>query len=147
MKKIPQAAICLLSALVLLLSSCDKDFLERYPSGSLVESNAFQTYDNYRAYMYKCYGLFTDKRILTNYSVGWYHCNGQYYSDHFSGIMGDRDLWENPYAMQTVATVTSSSYWDFGPIRSVNIMLSHLDDGYLTETEQANLLETMESED
>ena len=136
MKKIPQAAICLLSALVLLLSSCDKDFLERYPSGSLVESNAFQTYDNYRAYMSKSYGLFTDKRILTNYSVGWYHCNGQYYSDHFSGIMGDRDLWENPYAMQTVATVTSSSYWDFGPIRSVNIMLSHLDDGYLTETER-----------
>lgn len=129
------------AAAITLLWSCDKnflndDFLDKYPSGSLVESNAFLTYENYRAYMYKCYGLFTDKRILTNFSDGKYHCNGQYYSDHFSGIMSDRDLWTNPYAMQTVATATSSSYWDFGPIRSVNVMLSHLGDGHLSEEEQ-----------
>ena len=41
----------------ILLASCTKDFLEKYPSGTLVESNAFLTYDNYKAYMYQCYSL------------------------------------------------------------------------------------------
>ena len=123
------------AASVLLLSSCNDDFLEKYPTGTLVESNAFNSYDNFKAYMYQCYALFTDARIMTNYSGNMYHRNGQYLSDHYSGIMSDRDLWENPYAMQTVQTVNSSNAWDFKPIRTVNIMLSHLDDGYLTETE------------
>ena len=124
-----------LSALTL-LSSCEKGLLDKYPSGTLVESNAFMTYENYKSYMYQCYSLFTDKRISSNFSDGKYHANGQYYADHFSGILSDRDLWENPYAMQTVATVTSSRYWDFGPIRTINIMLSHLDDGHLAEAEK-----------
>ena len=132
---IKKLAICTVLAAAM-FSSCNDDFLERYPSGVLVESNAFLTYDNYKAYMYKCYGLLNDKRILTNFSLGTYHGNGQYYSDHFSGIMTDRDLWQNPYAMQTVAPVTSSSYWDFSSIRSINVMLSHLDDGHLNETDK-----------
>ena len=127
--------ICAVASLVLLFS-CDGSYLEKYPSGTLVESNAFQTYDNFRAYMYKCYGLFTDARIATNYSGGKYHASGQYYGDHYSGIMSDRELWQNPYAMQTVAQVTASNHWDFGPIRSVNVMLSHLDDGNLNEIQR-----------
>lgn len=123
------------AAAILLLASCNDEFLEKYPNGTLVESNAFNSYDNFKAYMYQCYALFTDARIQTNYSGDKYHRNGQYLSDHYSGIMSDRDLWVNPYAMQTVATVNSSDAWDFKPIRTVNIMLSHLDDGYLTEAE------------
>ncbi|MGN0195001.1 MAG: RagB/SusD family nutrient uptake outer membrane protein [Candidatus Cryptobacteroides sp.] len=123
-------------AAVLILCACNKDFLEKYPSGTLVESNAFLTYDNFRAYMYKCYSLFTDARIRTNYSTEKYHHNGQYYSDHNSGLLTDRELWQNPYAMQTVAVVTSSGNWDFKPIRTVNIMLSHLDGGNLTAEEK-----------
>lgn len=120
-----------------LLSACLNDeFLERYPSDSLVEQNAFLTYENFRAYTYQCYSLFTDSRILTNFSGSQYHHNGQYYSDHFSGIMSDRDLWENPYAMQTVPTATHSDNWDFKPIRTVNIMLSHIEESQLTEEEK-----------
>ncbi|MBS7289629.1 MAG: hypothetical protein KIG56_03495, partial [Bacteroidales bacterium] len=48
------------AASVLLLSSCNDDFLEKYPTGTLVESNAFNSYDNFKAYMYQCYALFTD---------------------------------------------------------------------------------------
>lgn len=123
-------------AALALLCSCNDGFLDKYPTGTLVESNAFLTYDNYKAYMYQCYSLFTDNRIGTNFSGGKYQQNGQWYSDHFSGIMSDRDLWQNPYAMQTVAVVTSSNYWDFKPIRTVNIMLSHIDDGKLTDKER-----------
>ncbi|MGN1211483.1 MAG: RagB/SusD family nutrient uptake outer membrane protein [Candidatus Cryptobacteroides sp.] len=121
---------------VALLCSCEKDFLDKYPSGTLVESNAFLNYDNFKAYMYQCYSLFTDSRIYTNFSGGKYHSNGQYYSDHYSGIMSDREVWKNPYAMQTVPVINSSGNWDFKPIRTVNVMLSHLDDGNLNDAEK-----------
>ena len=128
--------ICYISCLVLGLSACNDSFMEREPVGTLVESNAFRTYENYRAYMYKCYGLFTDGRIMTNQSGTQYNQNGQYYSDLYSGLLTDRDLRRNPYAYQEVTTVTSSNNWDFSPIRAINIMLSHLNDGYLTEVQQ-----------
>lgn len=118
------------------ITACNDGFLEKEPIGTLVESNAFTTYDNFKAYMYQCYSLFTDKRIATNYSGTQYQANGQYYADHNSGIMSDRDLWQNPYAMQTVPTVTNSTNWDFAPIRTVNIMLSHINDGALTVAER-----------
>ena len=126
-----------ISVLAALCSICAcEGFLDKYPSGTLVESNAFLTYDNYRAYMYQCYSLFTDSRIGSNFSGERYQSNGQYYSDHYSGIMSDRDLWQNPYAMQNIAVVNSSNLWDFKPIRTVNIMLSHLNDGHLTDQER-----------
>lgn len=128
--------ICYISCLVLGLSACNDSFMEREPVGTLVESNAFRTYENYRAYMYKCYGLFTDGRIMTNQSGTQYNQNGQYYSDLYSGLLTDRDLRRNPYAYQEVTTVTSSNNWDFSSIRAINIMLSHLNDGYLTEVQQ-----------
>lgn len=119
---------------LLLTVSCS-DYLEKYPSDTVVESNAFTSNDNFKAYMFKCYSLFTDSRIATNFSGNQYWHNGQYYSELNSGIMTDRDLAENRYAMQSVPVKTSSSNWDFKPIRIVNIMLSHLDDGYLSEAE------------
>ena len=118
------------------LTACNDSFMEREPVGSLVESNAFLTNDNFRAYMYQCYVLLTDARIQTNNSGAYYHNNGQYYSDHYSGLLTDRDLWKNPYAYQTVATITASNNWNFSYIRAINIMLSHLDDGELTEEQK-----------
>ena len=55
------------------LTACNDSFLDKAPIGSLGESNAFQTYDNFKAYMYNCYSLFTDKRIYTNFSGGSYY--------------------------------------------------------------------------
>ena len=39
-------------------TACNDDFLEKTPITSLGESNAFQTYDNFKSYMYNCYGLY-----------------------------------------------------------------------------------------
>ena len=50
--------------------SCNDDFLEKNPITSLTEQNAFQTYDNFKAYMYPCYSLYTDGNIYTNFSGG-----------------------------------------------------------------------------
>ena len=67
------------------LTACNDSFLEKNPVGTLGESNAFQTYDNFKAYMYNCYGLFTDSRIYTNFSGGSYYWGGQYSSDFYAG--------------------------------------------------------------
>lgn len=117
-------------------SSCNDDFLEKLPVTSLTEKNAFQTYDNFKAYMNPCYSLFTDGNIMTNFSGGSYYWGGQWSSDYYSGIMTTRDNSFNPYGYQTITTRNTHGSWSFGWIRSINIMLSHLGDGVLTETEQ-----------
>ncbi|MDD6151189.1 MAG: RagB/SusD family nutrient uptake outer membrane protein [Bacteroidales bacterium] len=130
-----KSIILIISFAAAVLCSCNSPFLEREPKGTLVETNAFTSNENFRSYMYQCYSMFTDARILTNNSGTQYHQNGQYYSDHYSGLMTDRDLYRNPYAYQEVKPVVSSNVWDFSLIRTVNIMLSHLDDGYLTDSQ------------
>ena len=120
------------------LTACNDSFLEKNPVGTLGESNAFQTYDNFKAYMYNCYGLFTDSRIYTNFSGGTYYYGGQYSSDFYAGIMTNRDNSRNPYAYGTLSQTTSSNNWNFSYIRTINIMLSHLDGSLLTDTEKAH---------
>ena len=120
------------------LTACNDSFLEKNPIGSLGESNAFQTYDNFRAYMYNCYPLFTDSRIYTNFSGGSYYWGGQYQSDFRAGLMTNREESKNPYAYGTKTITTSSSDWNFSYPRTVNIMLSHLEDSKLTAEEKAH---------
>jgi len=116
--------------------SCNDDFLEKNPITSLTEQNAFQTYDNFKAYMYPCYSLFTDGNIYTNFSGGSYYWGGQWSSDFYAGVMTNRENSLNPYAYQTITTRTTHSSWSFSYPRMVNIMLSHLDDGNLTDAEK-----------
>lgn len=121
---------------ITLLAGCNDDFLEKYPITSLTEANAFQTYDNFKAYMYPCYGLFTDARINTNFSGGSYYWGGQWTSDYNAGIMTTRDNIQNPYAYQTLTVTTTSNNWNFEYPRIVNIMLSHLDESELNDEEK-----------
>lgn len=120
------------------LTGCNDSFLEKTPLTSLGESNAFQTYDNFKAYMYNCYSLFTDSRIYTNFSGGSYYWGGQWLSDYYSGIMTTRDNSFNPYAYGSLSITTSSSNWNFSYPRTVNIMLGHLDNGQLTTEEKVH---------
>ena len=117
------------------LMACNDSFMERNPVTSLTEENAFQTYDNFKAYMYQCYNLFTDRRITSNFCGNSYYY-GSFYGDYYSGLMTTRDNIQNPYAYQTVTVTNSSDNWDFTYPRMVNIMLSHLDGSTLNETEK-----------
>ena len=122
------------------MTSCNDDFLEKYPQTSLTEQNAFQTYENFQAYMYNSYNLFTNTNILTNFSGGSYYWGGQWSSDYWAGLMTNRENGLNPYAWQTFSpTTTAAATWGqdgFAHIRRINIMLSHLNDGNLTEAEK-----------
>jgi len=125
-------------ALTALLAGCNDDYLEKNPITSLTEENAFQTYDNFKAYMYQCYALFTDSRISTNFSNQSYYppYGSMFYGDYYSGLMTTRDNIQNPYAYQTVTVTNSTSNWDFSYPRMVNIMISHLDNSQLKPAER-----------
>ena len=41
------------------MTSCNDDFLEKIPKTDLTEATAFLEYDNFKAFMYPCYALFT----------------------------------------------------------------------------------------
>ena len=111
----------------LILNGCNDSYLEKYPLTSLVEETAFESYDNFKAYMYPLYDMFTTNVILTNYSGG-YGSDSHYLGDFYAGYIekkGTSDM--NPFAWQTVAESTTGNGWDFTRIRRVNIMLSHID--------------------
>jgi len=124
-------------ALLTINTGCNDDYLEKYPQLSLTEQNALVTYDNFKDYMYNSYGLFTNTQIYTNHNNSWYYCT-QWNSDYYSGVMTNREGSRNPYAYQTVTPTTKSDSWGFGPIRTVNIMLSHLGESSLTSAERTH---------
>ena len=120
-------------AATLTLTGCNDDFLEKTPKTDLTEVNAFLEYDNFKAFMYPCYAMFTDTNIRTNFNT----CvvNSQFYGDFYGGLVTSRDNSKNQYAYRTVTQTTTGNGWNFDYIRRINIMLSHLDDGVLKESE------------
>lgn len=136
MKFIKKSLIPVVGAAALLtFSACNDDYLEKYDPLKLTEQNAFQTYSNFRDYMYNSYGLFTNGQIWTNHNGSYYWCS-QWSSEFYAGIMTNREDSYNAYAWQNITPTTKSDAWGFGPVRTVNIMLSHIDDSQLTEAEK-----------
>ena len=120
-------------AATLTLTGCNDDFLEKTPKTDLTEVNAFLEYDNFKAFMYPCYAMFTDTNIRTNFNSSV--VNSQFYGDFYGGLVTSRDNNKNQYAYRNVTQTTNGNGWNFDYIRRINIMLSHLDDGVLKESE------------
>lgn len=118
--------IIILTVLALTLAACNDDYLEKYPLTSLTEENAFEAYDNYKAYMYPCYGMFTNTSIFTSFSS--YGAASHHIGDMYAGYLTRKGTSQyNPYAFQTITETTSGGGWSFEYIRRINIMLSHVD--------------------
>lgn len=132
MKKILTAAFLVATT----LTACNDQFLEKYPLTDLTEENAFKEYDNFKAFMNPCYGMFINTTIQT--SINSSYMDAQFAGDWFGGLVTHRDNARNPYAYQTVTATSDGGGWDFSYIRRINIMLSHLGDGVLTEAQAAH---------
>ena len=65
------------------LSSCNDSFLEKTPVTDLTENNAFNSYDNFKAFMWPCYEMFTNNTIRT--SLQGFGQDGQYKGDMAAG--------------------------------------------------------------
>ena len=117
------------------LTSCNDSFLEKYPVTDLTEGNAFQSYNNFKTFMWPCYEVFAKTNIATSLSgVGQ---DSHYQGDRWAGYLEQKqESGFNKYAFQTVSSVASGNGWDFGYLRRVNIMLSHIDESKMNEAEK-----------
>ncbi|WP_447640028.1 MULTISPECIES: RagB/SusD family nutrient uptake outer membrane protein [Chitinophagaceae] len=117
-------------------AACKKDYLDKYPLTSPTEETAFVSYDNFKSYVYPCYGMFTDNTILTSVTSGFSQ-DAQYRGDYYANYLTNKGTSsQNPYAWQTVAESVSGNGWDFTYIRRINILLNHINDGTLTDAER-----------
>ena len=57
-------------------------------------------------------------------------------SDFYSGLMTNREDSYNPYAWQNITTTNQSDNWNFSPIRTVNIMLEHIDGSSMNDAQK-----------
>lgn len=119
-----------------LLTGCNDSFLEKYPVTDLTEGNAFKSYDNFKAFTWPCYEMFSNKTIAT--SITAIGRESHYVGDINAGYLNRRGASsQNQYAFQTVSSVTTGNGWDFQTfIRRINIMLSHIDESEMTEAEK-----------
>lgn len=123
----------------LALTGCNDSFLEKYPVTSPTEESAFQNYDNFQAFMWPCYEIFSNTTIRTSFAGnGWGNGGGQYTGDADAGYLNYRSpSGFNQFAYQTKGSTASGNGWDFsGVLRRVNIMLSHLDDSGMSDAEK-----------
>ena len=120
----------------LTFSSCNDSFLDKAPVTDLTEENAFNSYDNFKAFMWPCYEMFTNTTIRT--SLAGFGQNGQYQGDLDAGYMQQKyESGYNKFAYQTVASAASGNGWDFTTfIRRINIMLSPIDGSSMKEDEK-----------
>ena len=127
--------IFILLATVLAWTSCNDDFLEKYPVESLTEATAFSTYGNFKTYAWSLYGVFNNANILRK--VGSYGLDGYYVGDIYSGYLTRKGTSSyNPYAFQTVTDASSGNGWDFSYVRSVNLMLDNVDKSTMSASEK-----------
>lgn len=119
-----------------LSTGCNDSFLEKYPKTSLTEENAFTSYDNFRAFTWPCYSMFSNKTIAT--SVTTFGIDSHYLGDVDAGYMARRGASsQNKYAFQNVAESTSGNGWDFSSfLRRINLMIDRIDGSQMTEADK-----------
>lgn len=115
------------------LFGCNDSFLEKMPVTDLTEDNAFKSYDNFKAFMWPCYTMFTNNTIFT--SLGNTGQEALYRGDMKAGYLEAKsESGFNEYAFQTVANATTGNGWNFSAfIRRINLMLSHIDGSAMTD--------------
>lgn len=114
---------------VSLLSSCmNDDFMDRYPLDKLTDKTTFTTDENFRTYMWKFY----DNRSFLGYDHTIDLYDGETDNSTNQGSVNST----NRFAWDKVTIPTSGGGWDFGTIRSLNLMLDNIEGSKLTEDQK-----------
>ena len=159
MKKII-LSILITSVAAIALTSCNDQFLDLQPKGSVTEATAFATYETCSAYSLNLYevfnGYYVRKNSQGNNVTTWVSCFQGPAVNYSSGIgSSQRDIWSglltnygsgystipNTYADQTVTIPTSAiSYsYPYEVIRIANILLQHLPEADMTNEQRQHL--------
>ncbi len=125
-----------MAALVLLAGSWGcSDFLDKYPLDKQTERTAFDSYGNFKTYVWGCYGFFRGFDVYANtYDIesAW----DEQFSDNM--IYAGATQRTSPYAYQLVTVPTTSTRWTrtFEYVRKVNVMLANIDNAAMTASEK-----------
>lgn len=122
----------------LALSSCNDSFLDKAPITSLTEENAFQSYDNFKAFAWPLYEVFSNSGMFGT-AINGTGDGSTYVADKNAGWMYSRGyhLTGNPYAFGRITSVASGNGWNFGDqLRRANILLSHIDGSDMTQAQK-----------
>ena len=133
------------------LVSCNDDFLDLEPKGSVTEASAFATFETCTDYSLNLYNVFNGPNVnaaavyfqgpTVNYSSGL----GSSQRDIWSGLLtqytNGYSTIPNMYAAQTVTIPTTSAAYSYPyqMIRTANILLEHLNDGDLNDAQRKHL--------
>lgn len=119
------------------LTSCNDDFLEKFPQNKPTEQNAFVTYDNFKSYSWEFYEEFSDESNYLQY-VDAEHASlkGDYYAGYASYLYKEAGDEPNPYRNGTATAPSSGNGWDFSFVRRANILLSKIEDSKMTGEEK-----------
>lgn len=118
------------------LTGCNDSFLEKAPKTSLTEDNAFNSYDNFKAFAWPCYEEFKDVNIANSINAtGQGSC---YIGDMSAGYLESRgDEAGNSYAFGKVQSVATGNGWKFtDSFRRANILLANIDQSAMNESEK-----------
>lgn len=122
----------------LAFAGCNDSFLDKTPITDLTEDNAFNSYDNFKNFMWPCYEMFVNTTIRTSTRDNGWGTGGQYEGDVDAGYLNKRSpSGFNQFAYQTKGSTAFGNGWDFSSyIHRVNIMLSHIEESDMTEAEK-----------
>ena len=65
----------------LAFAGCNDSFLDKTPITDLTEDNAFNSYDNFKNFMWPCYEMFVNTTIRTSTRDNGWGTGGQYEGD------------------------------------------------------------------
>ena len=120
--------ITCLASMLLTTGCLNDEYLEKLPLDQQTELTAFQTYDNFKTYSW---GLYEN---LGGYAIGALYGPEAESDNMFIGLKNSETQW----AWQKVKVPASGGGWDFSYIRRVNLMLDHIDDAQLSDSEKAH---------
>ncbi|MGC4235303.1 MAG: RagB/SusD family nutrient uptake outer membrane protein [Niabella sp.] len=119
--------------IIIVLTSCNKDFLDRYPLDQQTEVTAFKTYDNFKTYSWNLYGYFDGFPADGGYLP--VNIEEEQYSDNMIYAFAG---YKSPYAFQTYSEPSSGGGWDFSYIRRVNLLIDNVDKSAMSETDKGH---------
>lgn len=115
-------------------TGCNDSFLDKKPSTSITEVNAFESYVTIKSYMWPCFEMLTNTTIAT--SPNNFGANSTYLGDWNAGYISNKNNNMNDFAFQEKTGASSGNGWSFSYIYRINIMLRALENSTLSESEK-----------
>jgi SusD family. len=118
------------------LSSCDNDFLERYPIDKETPPTVFTTYDNFKMYAWGLYNAKTTGDTKVDVGLKAYQ-NYPQSGDESDMLYWSNDAQGNSWVNDLYSPAKIAAYhWDFEYVRRVNVMLDNIEGSQLNEQEK-----------